>query len=94
MAIVESPITADVVSVITVVSVVSVVSAFFEQPVASAIMAAKKKAVFVNAFIVLICFCLAVKNDSMSMLIPYGLKGNPRFLNFFLGYVFALFCIK
>lgn len=47
-------------SVVVVVSVV--VSVFFEQAVVRAIMAMKKKAVFVIAFIILGCFCLSEIN--------------------------------
>ena len=67
---------ADDASVVVVVLSV-VLSAFFEQAVVRAIMAMKKKAVFVNAFIVLGCFCLSEINGSMSTLIPGGQKGNP-----------------
>ncbi len=83
---------ADIVdSVVVVVSV----SVFFElQDVARAIIAMKKKADFVIAFIVLECFCLAVKNRLMSTLIPYREKGNPTIFNFFLGYVFNRSSIK
>jgi hypothetical protein len=69
------------------VEVVSV-SVFFElQEVARAIIAMKKKADFVIAFIDLECFCLVVIIRTMSTLIPYRKKGNPTFFNFFLGYV-------
>lgn len=79
----ESDIMVDVESV----EVVSV-SVFFElQEVARAIIAMKKKADFVIAFIVLGRFCLRVINKPMSTLILDREKGNPTFFNFFLGYV-------
>ena len=77
------------------VVVVLSVSVFFElQDVARAIIAMKKKADFVIAFIVLKCFCLRVKNESMSTLIHRGQKGNPTFFRFFMGYVGDVFGIK
>ncbi|GAB3547470.1 hypothetical protein [Spirosoma fluminis] len=77
----------DMVVVESVIVVLSV-SVFFElQDVARAIIAMKKKADFVIAFIVLECFCLRVINDSMSTLILHREKGNPTFFKFFLGYV-------
>lgn len=95
VAIVESDIIVDEESVIVVVSVVvSVDSVFFEQAVVRAIMAMKKKAVFVIAFIILGCFCLSEINGSMSTLIPDREKGNPTIFNFFLGYVREVFGIK
>ncbi|RYC67992.1 hypothetical protein EQG79_21285 [Spirosoma sordidisoli] len=55
----ESDIMVDVLSVVVVS-----VSVFFElQEVARAIIAMKKKADFVIAFIVLECFCLQMKNE-------------------------------
>ena len=69
-------------------------SALFEQAVVRAIMAMKKKAVFVNAFIVLGMFCLSEINGTMSTLIPGGAKGNPTNFNFLLGYVRDVFGIK
>jgi hypothetical protein len=65
---VEAESVAIVESVVIVASddvvVVSVeeLSVFFEQAVVKAIMAMKKKAVFVIAFIVLGCFCLSEIN--------------------------------
>lgn len=80
----ESVIIVDESVIVVVVSVVvSVVSAFFEQAVVRAIMAMKKKAVFVIAFIVLGMFCLSEINESMSLLIPGRVKGNPINFNFF-----------
>ena len=88
VAIVESDIIVDDESVIVVVSVVvSLDSVFFEQAVVRAIMAMKKKAVFVIAFIVLGCFCLSEINGTMSTLIPDREEGNPTIFDFFLGYV-------
>ena len=80
---------------VEVESVVVVLSVFFElQEVARAIMAMKKKADFVIAFIVLGRFCLSEINESMSTLIPYRKKGNPTFFYFLLGYVKDIFSIK
>ena len=83
-AIVESiPIAVESDVVVVVSVVVSVVSVFFEQAVVRAIMAMKKKAVFVIAFIVLGMFCLSEINGTMSLLIPDRVKGNPVNFNFF-----------
>ena len=87
VAIVESDIIVDDESDIVVVVVSVEVSVFFEQAVVRAIMAMKKKAVFVIAFIVFGCFCLSEIIGTMSTLIPGRGKGNPTIFNFFLGYV-------
>lgn len=80
----ESDIIDDESLIVVVVSVeVSVDSVFFEQAVVRAIMAMKKKAVFVIAFIILGCFCLSEINGTMSTLIPDREKGNPTIFNFF-----------
>ncbi|WP_232541181.1 hypothetical protein [Spirosoma endbachense] len=90
VAVVESDIMVEVESV----EVVSV-SVFFElQEVARAIIAMKKKADFVIAFISLGCFCLRVINGTMSTLIRHWKKGNPIFFNFFLGYVRSDFVLS
>ena len=85
VAIVESDIIDDddESDIVVVSVVVSVDSDFFEQAVVRAIMAMKKKAVFVIAFIVLRCFCLSEINGTMSMLILDREKGNPTIFNFF-----------
>ena len=51
-------------------------SAFFEQAVVRAIMAMKKKAVFVNAFIVLGVFCLSETDRTMSIYLLGNRKDN------------------
>jgi hypothetical protein len=91
VAIVES--VAMVESVVIVDSVVVVsVSVFFElQEVARAIMAMKKKADFVIAFIVLGRFCLYVINGTMSTLILHRGKGNPTFLKTFYTFFWVTF---
>lgn len=78
-------------SVVVVVSV----SVFFElQDVVRAIIAMKKKADFVIAFICLASFCLSETYRTMSLLILHNRKGNPVNFNFFLGYVGNVSCIK
>jgi hypothetical protein len=62
VAIVESVVIVADESVIVVLDSDEELSVFFEQAVVKAIMAMKKKAVFVIAFIVLGCFCLSEIN--------------------------------
>lgn len=96
VAIVESDIIVAESDVVVVVSVVDSLefSDFLEQAVVRAIMAMKKKAVFVIAFIVLRCFCLSEINGTMSTLILDCVKGNPTIFYLFLGYVRDVFGIK